>query len=237
MANHRLPEVDGDDGTWGTILNDFLTNEHYNNDNAGAGSDDSGGHQHITLRQGSNVAGTAPIKLISGPLMDVAEVGALEFLNDDLYFTQTTNTYRERVSTYDVNSNLTSNNLLQGFTNTVTSAGTTNLNLASTFQQFFSGSTTQTVVMPAVSTMIIGRQWRIINNSTGVDAAGVVTVKSSGLNIIVALPSGAYATFTSILNSGTGVSSWSYSQSTAHITVSKTQPTSAMVGDLWIDMN
>lgn len=100
MANHRLPEVNGDEGTWGTILNDFLTNEHYNNDNAGAGTADSGGHQHITVRAGAVAAGSAPIKLTSGPLMSTSEVGAVEFLSDNLYFTQTTGRARKAVATY-----------------------------------------------------------------------------------------------------------------------------------------
>lgn len=100
MANHRLPEVNGDEGTWGTILNDFLTNEHYNNDNAGVGTADSGGHQHITVRAGTTAAGSAPIKLTSGPLMSTSEAGAVEFLSDNLYFTQTTGRARKAVATY-----------------------------------------------------------------------------------------------------------------------------------------
>lgn len=101
MANHRLPEVNGDDGAWGTILNDFLTTEHYNNDNGGAGTVDSGGHQHITVRAGTTAAGTAPIKLTSGPLMSTPEPGAVEFLTDKLYFTQTTSSARKVLTTGD----------------------------------------------------------------------------------------------------------------------------------------
>jgi len=238
MANHRLPEVNGDDGAWGTILNDFLTNEHYNNDNAGAGSADSGGHQHITLRAGSTAGGTAPITLIAGPLMSTAETGAIEFNNSDnnLYFTST-GTTREMIATSDLSGNLPANNLIEAYSMITTAATTTTLTITSKFQQYFTGSTTQTVVMPVVSTLTIGQQWQINNSSTGVDAAGAITIQSSGLNTILVLPAGSYATLTCISNSGTGVGSWAYNQNTSHITVSKTQPTSAVIGDLWIDMN
>jgi hypothetical protein len=100
----RLPEVNGDDGTWGDILNQYLNKEHYNNDNGGAGDTASGGHMHITLQPGTTAAGTAPIKLTSGPLMTAPEVGAIEFLTDTLYFTQTTGTTRKIIATYDVTS-------------------------------------------------------------------------------------------------------------------------------------
>jgi len=103
MANYRLPEVNGDDGTWGTWLNAFLSREHYNNDNGGTGTTDSGGHQNITVRAGTTAAGTAPIKLTSGPLMNTPEAGAIEFLTDKLYFTRTTSTSRQVITTGDTN--------------------------------------------------------------------------------------------------------------------------------------
>jgi hypothetical protein len=84
----RLPVVNGDDGQWGTILNNFLGKEHYSDGtDTGAGN---GGHQNITVRAGSATAGTAPIKLTSGPVLTTPEVGAIEFLTNRLYYTQTT---------------------------------------------------------------------------------------------------------------------------------------------------
>lgn len=101
----RLPEVNGDDGAWGDILNQYLNKEHYNNDNSGAGDAASGGHMHITLRAGTTTAGTAPLKLTSGSLMTAAEAGAIEFLTDKLYFTKTTTptTARMVITTGDTN--------------------------------------------------------------------------------------------------------------------------------------
>lgn len=91
MAEQRLPIVNGDDATWGTILNQFLEKEHYN---TGTDLPANGGHKTITVRPGTTAAGTAPIKLTSGPLMTTPEVGAIEFLTDGLYFTQTSSTER-----------------------------------------------------------------------------------------------------------------------------------------------
>jgi hypothetical protein len=92
MPPQRLPIVDSDDGVWGDILRQYLMKEHYNDDTDNAVN---GGHKTITVRAGTTGAGTAPIKLTSGSLMSSAEVGAIEFLSDDLYFTRTTGTTRD----------------------------------------------------------------------------------------------------------------------------------------------
>lgn len=95
----RLPLVDGDDGDWGDIINQFLVKEHYNN----TGVDDTanGGHKTVTIRAGTTAAGTAPLKLTSGALMTAPEAGAVEFNTDTLYFTQTTGPTRKKVAAYD----------------------------------------------------------------------------------------------------------------------------------------
>lgn len=96
MAEQRLPTVNSDDGTWGGILNQYIAKEHYN---TGVDNAANGEHKAITLRPGTTAAGTAPIKLTSGSLTTAAEVGAIEFLTNTLYFTQTTSTYRRVVTT------------------------------------------------------------------------------------------------------------------------------------------
>lgn len=90
-----------------------------------------------------------------------------------------------------------------GYTTTVTSAGTTTLTILSTYWQFFTGSTTHTVVMPVASTLKAGMSFTIVNNSSG-----AVTVQSSGLNTITTLAAGQTAILTCILNSGTSAASW-----------------------------
>ena len=104
----------------------------------------------------------------------------------------------------DANANTSANSFIYGYATTATAAGTTTLTVSSANQQFFTGSTTQTVTLPVTSTMVLGQRYVIQNNSTG-----VVTVQSSGANTVTALPTLTSATFTVILTSGTTAASWS----------------------------
>ena len=103
----------------------------------------------------------------------------------------------------DTNDNITTNNFISGYTTTATAASTTTLTVASTYQQYFTGSTTQTVLMPVTSTLVLGQSFVFVNNSTG-----VVTVQSSGSNTITAMAGGTAAIFTCILTTGTTAASW-----------------------------
>lgn len=105
----------------------------------------------------------------------------------------------------DSSANTTINNLIEGYTTTATAAGTTTLTVASTYQQFFTGSSTQTVKLPVVSTLVLGFDFQIVNTSTG-----AVTVQSSGSNTILILAAGTSAWFTCILTTGTTAASWGY---------------------------
>lgn len=98
MTEQRLPAVNSDDGAWGDILNQYIAKEHYN---TGADNTANGGHKNITLRPGTTAANTAPLKFSSGPLLTTPEAGAVEFLSDKLYFTQTTSTTRRVVAMGD----------------------------------------------------------------------------------------------------------------------------------------
>ncbi|MFZ2125363.1 MAG: hypothetical protein WA087_01190 [Candidatus Saccharimonadales bacterium] len=84
MVQQRLPAVNGDDGAWGDILNQYLSKEHYN---TGVDNVANGGHQHITLQPGTTTAGTAPIKFTSGPLLDTPESGTIEYDGTDFFLT------------------------------------------------------------------------------------------------------------------------------------------------------
>lgn len=109
-------------------------------------------------------------------------------------------------SAWDSNKNFTANNLIRSYTTTATAAGTTALTVSSTGTQYFTGSTTQTVTMPAVSGLVAGMQYRIVNLSTG-----VVTVQSSGANAIQAMASDTQLILTVISTSGTTAASWDWS--------------------------
>jgi hypothetical protein len=72
------------------------------------------------------------------------------------------------------------NNIKLGYTTTATAAGTTTLTSASNHYQRFTGSTTQTIVLPVTSTLTTGITYAIENTSTG-----NLTVNSSGGNLVV----------------------------------------------------
>jgi hypothetical protein len=121
------------------------------------------------------------------------------------------------ISSWDANSNLSSNNQLIGYATTATAAGTTTLTVSSPYQQFFTGVTTQTVTMPVTSTLVLGQSWYIVNNSSG-----VVTVQSSGANTIISIAANTVARLTCISTSGTGTASWfaEYDQSSLTLPLS-----------------
>jgi hypothetical protein len=93
--------------------------------------------------------------------------------------------------------------VVYGYTTTATAAGTTVLTAASTSTQFFTGVTTQTITLPVASTMVLGENYAIHNNSTG-----ALTVNSSGGNLVATIPAGNTWLITCILTSGTTAASW-----------------------------
>jgi hypothetical protein len=116
-------------------------------------------------------------------------------------------------------------NIKLGYTTTATAAGTTTLTSASNNQQFFTGSTTQTVVLPVTSTLVLGLGYLIVNNSTG-----VLTVQSSGGNTITLVPAGSTVICTCILVTGTTAASWSFSfEGSSNIPYKQVQSISASV--------
>lgn len=105
---------------------------------------------------------------------------------------------------WDTNKNLSANSFVDGYTTTATGAGTTTLTVGSTQQQFFSGSTTQTVLLPVTSTLVLGQAYVVVNNSSG-----NVTVQSSGGNNVQVQAAGTMGIYTCILLTGTTAASWS----------------------------
>jgi hypothetical protein len=90
-----------------------------------------------------------------------------------------------------------------GYTSTATAAGTTTLTNTSSYYQQFTGSTTQTVVLPVTSTLQTGWTFHIVNNSTG-----TLAVQSSGLNAVITIPSNTTAMVTCIATAGTTAADW-----------------------------
>jgi len=105
---------------------------------------------------------------------------------------------------WDANSNLSANNFISGYATTATAGGTTTLTVSSPAQQFFTGTSTQVVQLPVVSTLALGQSYSITNNSTG-----AVTINSSGGNFVAYVTPGQTVTATCVSTSGTDASSWS----------------------------
>jgi len=107
-------------------------------------------------------------------------------------------------SAWDSSRNFSANNFIPNYSETVTSAGTRTLTVSSSYYQYFTGSTTHTVVMPVTSTFPdVGFSFFIVNNSSG-----VVTVNSSGGNLIQAMAASTVLLITCISLSGTTAASW-----------------------------
>ncbi len=104
------------------------------------------------------------------------------------------------------NLGLTGASVGSNYATTPTGAGITTLTATSQQEQFFTGSTTQNVIMPVVSTLKAGQQFNIYNASTG-----AVTVKSSGSNTIVVMAGSTAAIFTAVkVDTTTDATAWSY---------------------------
>jgi hypothetical protein len=96
-------------------------------------------------------------------------------------------------------------NIKMGYTTTATAAGTTTLTAASNYRQFFTGSTTQTIVLPVTSTLVTGIAYEIENNSTG-----LLTVNSSGGNLVGTIPAGVCAHAVCIATATTTAADWDW---------------------------
>lgn len=96
-------------------------------------------------------------------------------------------------------------NFINGATLVATAAGTTVLDIDSTYAQIFTGATTETVELPDVTTLPqIGYGYLLMN-----DSSGVVSVVSSGSNAVATIPAGSWAFVVAQLLTGTSAASWS----------------------------
>lgn len=113
----------------------------------------------------------------------------------------------------DSSANVQTNNFIPNFTTTATAAGTTTLDVASTYFQQFTGTTTQQVNLPDTSTLVTGQAYMIMNRSTG-----IVTVKTtSGTNLVQSMAAGSQLIVTVTNVGNNNAASWdaAYSLATA----------------------
>lgn len=103
---------------------------------------------------------------------------------------------------WDANSNFSANTIIPGYQTIATAAGTTTLTVSSPYQNYFTGSTTQIVVLPVATTLVNGDSRQVVNLSSG-----TVTVNSSGGNLVQTLISGSKCIFTRI-GTATDATAW-----------------------------
>ena len=97
-------------------------------------------------------------------------------------------------------------NIKIGYTTTATAAGTTTLTSSSTFRQYFTGTTTQDILLPPTNTLALGMVYQITNESTG-----IVTVKTdTGTNTVLAQPPGTTVEYVVMIITGSTSASWDY---------------------------
>ena len=104
---------------------------------------------------------------------------------------------------WDANRNLSGNNIIPGFTSTATTGGTTTLLPASTYQQYFTGSAAQTVLLPDVTLLVAGESFYIVNKS-----AASITVSTSLSGLVQTMDSNSAALFTCVATSGITPAVW-----------------------------
>ena len=92
-----------------------------------------------------------------------------------------------------------------GFQSIATAAGTTTLTVSSPMTTQFTGTTTQTVVLPNATTLSVGRKFVISNRSTG-----SVQVNANGGGALQTMFATSQATFT-LSNNGTSAGTWDIS--------------------------
>ena len=94
-------------------------------------------------------------------------------------------------------------NSLAGYLTIVSGSGTVTLTNTSSQIIYVSGTATQTIVLPDVTTLQLGWTFTVFNGSTN-----NVTVQSSGLNSFTVLPAGQAARLICIATTGTTTASW-----------------------------
>jgi hypothetical protein len=94
------------------------------------------------------------------------------------------------------------------YSTTATAAATTTLTVTSSIQQYFTGTSAQTVQLPDLTTLALGTRYRLINKSTG-----KLTVTTSSAATVIVIPPSTSCVMTSLLTSGSLAASWDYDMS------------------------
>lgn len=123
----------------------------------------------------------------------------------------------------------TAYNNISGYTSTASSGTTITFTAASSPRQIITGTTAQTITLPVVSTLELGYRYEIVNNSTN-----IITINSSGGNLVTALSPGGGVKVRCILLTGTTAASWDYGWNDLSIDT-RMVPQIASTGNLTLD--
>ena len=102
-----------------------------------------------------------------------------------------------------INAAITTVDRIEGYLEVVSTAGSTILTDASASKIRVTGTLTQTIVLPDVTTLHLGWFYVITNDSTG-----TLTVQSSGLNSIITVVANTSVLVQCVLDTGTTAASW-----------------------------
>ena len=151
-------------------------------------------------RQSENAAALPAIGSAAGATLDVI----LSDLNS-LLAAATSSPTPSVLMKRDANANTRANSFIPGYATNPTAASTTTLTVSSAFIQIFTGTTTQTVVLPVASTLVLGQQFYISNESTGNITVNASASDGSGLIVTMATQTHALVTVTNV---GVGTGTW-----------------------------
>ena len=105
--------------------------------------------------------------------------------------------------TVDDNSNITANNLFEGFSNTAASGTQIVLTAASVPSYVITGSGGQTIKLPDATTLPNGTTFSFNNNQS----SGAISVNNNSNTLVVSIPSGAF-TIVTLLSNSIAAGSW-----------------------------
>jgi len=134
------------------------------------------------------------------------------------------------IADWDANKAMSGAALIPLCTSTATAAGTTTLVVGTNQCAIFTGATTQTVVLPVVTTLANGRRFTVYNQSSG-----VVTVQTSGSNVIQAMAANTQLDLVvqgTALGTGTASWAWKYSSANSSTILSSILPSTQSISTL-----
>ena len=165
------------------------------------GTNNRVGIGNTTPAHALSVTGTTNL----GGVVTITSNATLSGTNTHITSTNTSITSNVTISGTLTTTNPVLNNIKKGYSTTATAGGTTILTSTSNYQQFFTGTTTQVVSLPAPQTMTLGQGFLIVNNSTG-----NVEVRAANSATVATVLPGTAVLFVSIdLTAGNGAAGWS----------------------------